>query len=284
MTRADPIEMRLVRQSFALGKWESVFRAPDPRLRGLVMGDYHGWIENSSTGMRQTEASKMLVPLVINLGPALDIDSPGNLSATLEPYDSFVAGLHDAMRWSGRLAARSARRWISPSPARGGCSESPCTRSQTVSSRSKILRVTTAALRSTGFELHRTGARFGILDDSLLTRLARAADAPHQVDRALGGIKATGGAIGIGMLARELDCSRKQLIRLFDDTVGLPPKILARIYWFERAVRRLDTASRPALSELALECGYYDQAHFNREFRAFVGCTPGEYRHLAAAG
>ncbi|MEX1108432.1 MAG: DUF6597 domain-containing transcriptional factor [Dongiaceae bacterium] len=82
-----------------------MFRAPDPRLHSLVIGDYHGWTETSSTGMRQTEAPKMLVPLVINLGPAFDIDSPGNLSAAPEPYDSFVAGLHDRyalVRSSGR--------------------------------------------------------------------------------------------------------------------------------------------------------------------------------------
>ncbi|MEX0807283.1 MAG: AraC family transcriptional regulator [Dongiaceae bacterium] len=277
--------MRVVRQSFALGEWESVFCAPDPRLHGLVIGDYHGWTEASSTGMCQTEAPKMLVPFVINLGPAFDIDSPGNLSAALEPYDSFVAGLHNRyalVRSSGRSQCLQVNftligAWRLFGVAMHEIANRIVSIEDLVGDEGRVAidRIRMAS----GWP-----ERFEILDDFLLKRLGGAAVVPHRIDRALHRLKTTGGAVGIGALADELDCSCKQLIRLFDDTVGLPPKIVARIYRFERAVRRLGAPSRPALSELALECGYYDQAHFNREFRAFVGCAPGEYRHLVAAG
>ena len=56
----------------------------------------------------------------------------------------------------------------------------------------------------------------------------------------------------------------------------MPPKPLARILRFERAAARLRQGA--ALADAALDSGYYDQAHFNRDFRAFAGVTPTEYR------
>ena len=64
--------------------------------------------------------------------------------------------------------------------------------------------------------------------------------------------------------------------RRFREHVGLPPKALARILRFERAAERLRGGAD--LSDAALDSGYYDQAHFNRDFKAFAGVTPTEYR------
>ena len=56
----------------------------------------------------------------------------------------------------------------------------------------------------------------------------------------------------------------------------LPPKTAARIFRFNRALRLLRELPAGGLAELAFECGYYDQAHLNRDFRAFAGTSPGE--------
>jgi AraC-like DNA-binding protein len=58
--------------------------------------------------------------------------------------------------------------------------------------------------------------------------------------------------------------------------VGLPPKTMARILRFDRAVQRL-RADHPDFAQIAIDCGYYDQAHFNREFREFSGMTPSQF-------
>jgi transcriptional regulator GlxA family with amidase domain len=57
----------------------------------------------------------------------------------------------------------------------------------------------------------------------------------------------------------------------------MPPKTLARVLRFERVSRLLREAPGPRLAEVAFDCGYYDQAHLNRDFREFAGTTPGEY-------
>lgn len=52
--------------------------------------------------------------------------------------------------------------------------------------------------------------------------------------------------------------------------------MLARLIRFDRAVQRLQ-APGSALAEVAQDCGYYDQAHFNRDFRTFAGLSPTEF-------
>jgi AraC-like DNA-binding protein len=52
--------------------------------------------------------------------------------------------------------------------------------------------------------------------------------------------------------------------------------VFGRILRFQRAARDLARPDGPSLCEIALDCGYYDQAHLNRDFREFAGRTPTE--------
>jgi AraC-like DNA-binding protein len=76
-------------------------------------------------------------------------------------------------------------------------------------------------------------------------------------------------------LARELGWSRRHLAVQFRDALGFTPKAMARVIRFERMLDRL-RAGDP-LADVAYDAGYADQAHLNRDFRAFSGLAPTDY-------
>jgi AraC-like DNA-binding protein len=87
----------------------------------------------------------------------------------------------------------------------------------------------------------------------------------------------THGALTVGSLAAEVGWTRQHLGRRFSEEFGLSPKSAARLMRFDRARHALVT--RPpatSIAEVAAACGYYDQAHLNREFVELARCTPTE--------
>lgn len=79
-------------------------------------------------------------------------------------------------------------------------------------------------------------------------------------------------------LAQRTGLSTRALQRLFSDHVGVSPKWVIRRYRLHEAMERMDAGTAIDWSALALDLGYFDQAHFIRDFKALVGRTPGEYQ------
>ncbi|MEK6398675.1 MAG: AraC family transcriptional regulator, partial [Terriglobus sp.] len=77
--------------------------------------------------------------------------------------------------------------------------------------------------------------------------------------------------------AAHLGCSERYLRALFTPQVGLSPKAWHRLQRFRYAANRLHRGDEIRWEALALQCGYYDQAHFANEFRAFSGIDPTTY-------
>lgn len=83
----------------------------------------------------------------------------------------------------------------------------------------------------------------------------------------------SGGLVAVDRLASDAGISSRQLERRFLREVGLGPKMLGRIIRFQQVFRAVDQ-SNSAWAEVAIECGYYDQAHLIRDFNQFARQTP----------
>jgi AraC-like DNA-binding protein len=84
-------------------------------------------------------------------------------------------------------------------------------------------------------------------------------------------------AAQIGRIADRIGISHKHLLREFDRCVGLNPKTFARVCAFQRVIQSVGQKAKVEWADTASKCGYYDQAHLIREFRAFSGLTPMSY-------
>jgi AraC-like DNA-binding protein len=88
------------------------------------------------------------------------------------------------------------------------------------------------------------------------------------------------GQVRIDDVAFQAGFSTRQLRRLFLEQVGLSPKHFCRVIRFRSSVSRLSERGHADWAQMALDCGYYDQAHLINEFRQFSGYTPGEFALL----
>src|SRR5262249_49631403 len=80
----------------------------------------------------------------------------------------------------------------------------------------------------------------------------------------------------VGEIARMVQLSHRRFVELFSADVGMTPKRYARICRFQHSLASL--ATEHPWWQIALESGYYDQAHLCREWHELTGLTPGEVR------
>jgi len=119
--------------------------------------------------------------------------------------------------------------------------------------------------------------RMAALLDGLGRAAHRAPAPPLPVLHAVRRIVGSSGMAPVGGLAHDSGISLRHLERHFRREVGITPKGLARLRRFQAVVGRLAAEAPPRWAALAAACGYVDQAHLVREFRAFAGTTPAAY-------
>jgi AraC-like DNA-binding protein len=77
-------------------------------------------------------------------------------------------------------------------------------------------------------------------------------------------------------IAARFSLSKRTLYRIFSQYVGVSPKWVIRCYRLQEALQQI-VAGMVDWPRLAVDLGYFDQAHFINDFKAIVGKTPGEY-------
>ncbi|WP_239123318.1 helix-turn-helix domain-containing protein [Rhizocola hellebori] len=90
-------------------------------------------------------------------------------------------------------------------------------------------------------------------------------------------IAAASGAVAIGDLRVAAGVSSTHLEQRFKELIGVTPKRLARTHRFAATVLAINPAEPIDWGDVAGRAGYFDQAHFGHEFRAFTGLTPTRY-------
>jgi AraC-like DNA-binding protein len=231
-----------------------------------VLG-YTGYAERTAP-LRRIEAASARVVVIVSFGPELRVQGETRRSFAAGPSDGPTVTAHGGVQHGIQvdLAPLAARALLGAPP--GELANASVELDALLGRRADELaeRLDGAA---TWFE------RFALLDALLAHRLVDAPPRAPAVERAWARLVATHGRVPVAELAREAGWSRRHLGARFREELGLAPKVVARILRFERALRLL-VHGRP-LAETAFECGYADQAHLNRDFRAFVDAPPAAF-------
>jgi AraC-like DNA-binding protein len=129
--------------------------------------------------------------------------------------------------------------------------------------------------------LKEPSARLALFEHALCERLPRVRGMHPAVAESLARMRMRApSACAVRDLVQDSGYSHRRFISLFEQAVGLTPKVFMRVRRFQQLLARCEAHPELAWAELALSAGYTDQAHFNREFRSFTGLTPGRYRAL----
>ena len=119
--------------------------------------------------------------------------------------------------------------------------------------------------------------KFQVLEESLLARTAKPLERHRAVNHALALFRNIHTAPAMAEISEQIGISSRRFIQLFSNEVGLTPKVFSRVRRFQQVLRTVHSGVDFDWAEIAADCGYYDQAHFIHDFRAFSGINPTTY-------
>jgi AraC-like DNA-binding protein len=120
-------------------------------------------------------------------------------------------------------------------------------------------------------------AKARVLEETLLAAAQGVPERHPAVAFALNEFHSTPETQKIAAVTDRIGLSARRFIDVFRKEVGLTPKLFCRVRRFQKVLRMISAGSMVDWPDVALTCGYFDQAHFNHDFRAFSGINPSSY-------
>jgi len=255
------------------GYWQSFRWMPHPELALHIRG-YNGYFENSSQRVRRRELPAGEVALIISLGPQWRSIDPVT-GASIGMLRTFVAGLDDTYSLVDSDTPGAAIQVDFTPIGAGQLLQLPMHLvSKRTTELNDLLGSEADRLVERLVEARDWPSRFLKLDNFLLSRIRRYERPTREIDWAWRQLDLSRGSIRVQKISEQLGWTRKRLVKAFRDEVGIPPKALARVLRFRRALAQF--TSQKDFSQLAAECGYSDQAHMIRDFKDLSGLTPAD--------
>lgn len=120
-------------------------------------------------------------------------------------------------------------------------------------------------------------AAFRLVEQTLLMQLVQPLALHPAVGFALHALQREACPPPIAAITNQMGLSARHFVHLFREHVGLTPKRFSRVQRFQAVLRHIHTKQQVNWADLALACGYCDQAHFVHDFRSLAGLTPRAY-------
>ncbi len=119
--------------------------------------------------------------------------------------------------------------------------------------------------------------RIKIIEAFLILKLQSTEAADRLAKESVEILLQTSGQVSVDELSGQLLVNRRQLERKFSSAIGLSPKQLSKIIRLQATLKMMQAKQFKNLTSLAYENGYYDQAHFIKDFKEFTGFSPKEF-------
>jgi AraC-like DNA-binding protein len=247
-------------------------RLPAPALRPFI-ARYAGFGANEPAPVTHAGLPSRYVHLFISLGAPIEILQMPNDAQRAGRFTAFVCGLQDApalVRHGGSIELLHV--FLEPAGTRMLLGVPAGELASRVFALSDIWgRRRAAGLLERLGDARSWQRRFDVLD-GIFARTLSPVERPARLLRAWRDLAADG-QMPIDALARSIGWSRQYLTASFRLEFGVTPGTARRIFRFEHACRLIKT-SRPRLADVAVACGYHDQAHMTHEWNALAGCAP----------
>jgi AraC-like DNA-binding protein len=254
---------------------ETTRRLPAPPLRPLV-GWYTGYRQAGVAPARHRGLPSSALTLIVTLDDPLTVAEHPDPRQPPSQYHTLLGGLHTTPALITHEGRQSGIQFaLTPLGARALLGIPAAELANQDVDAADVLGPFAAELQEHVHGERTWADRFAVVDGLLRQRAAAVTSVRPEVGYAWRRLRAANGAVAVSELAAETGWSTRYLNAQFRAEIGLAPKAAARVFRFQHA--RYHVARGVSLARVAAECGYYDQAHLAREFRALAGCPPSQW-------